>query len=826
VDRFAAVVVPLPLGGALTYRLPPDAAVQAGARVLVPLGSRRVTGCVVSVDASLDSTFDPARLRDVIEILDDEPFFPSDIVDLCRWVAGYYLCGVGDALAAASPPFTWRATRPTVRLSDAGRRRLVDDAGGDVIEGLVLRTVAEAPVRGLPALIARVSRRRGGRAELRVGADPGQVGRVVRRLAREGYLALSPELDGRERGFRTKRLVRLAQGESPSSRLTARQRAALAALDAAGGLAWLQAMVGRGHSAAVIGRLERHGLVVVELAREERDPFAAGAWHDETQQVEDAAPLSLTGEQEAALARLSALADEGAFRVAVLHGVTGSGKTELYLRLAERAQAQGRRSLVLVPEIALTPAIAGRFRARFGPRVAVQHSGLSDGERHDQWHRIRRGDVDVVVGTRSAVFAPLPALGVVIVDEEHDTSYKQEETPRYHGRDVALVRAKQAGALAVLGSATPSLESFQHASVGRYTLVRLERRVHDRPLADVRLVDMRREYAERGPDVVLSTALAGALEDRMRRREQAVVLLNRRGYAASLLCRSCGHVAGCPHCSVTLTVHRGARRARCHYCDYVIALPDTCESCGGGIIEYQGVGTERVEAELVALLPGARIARVDRDSIRRRGAIAALLARFARRELDVLVGTQMIAKGHDFPQVTLVGVISADIGLGVADFRASERTFQLLTQVAGRAGRGSQPGEAIVQTVNPGHYGIALARAQDYDAFYVHELEYRQSMRYPPVVSMINLVFRAPSMREALVAARQAVRAMSPVPDQVRLLGPAPAPLTKLRDEHRVQLFLKGTDRATMRALVRQIFERHPSMRRQTVVDVDPLMVL
>ena len=460
--------------------------------------------------------------------------------------------------------------------------------------------------------------------------------------------------------------------------------------------------------------------------------------------------------------------------------MTGSGKTELYLRLAAEVRRRGRGVLLLVPEIALTPAVALIFRQTFGERVAIQHSGLSDGERHDQWHRIRRGDVDMVVGTRSAVFAPLGAIGLVIVDEEHDGSYKQEETPRYNGRDVAVMRARQAGALVVLGSATPSMESYQNAQKGRYTLVTLSRRVLDRPLADVRIVDMREEYAAAGPDVVLSGTLCDALGETLGRSEQAIVLLNRRGFASSVFCRQCGATLECPNCSLSLTVHRAAHRARCHYCNYSIGLPKVCTSCAGKFIELVGFGTERVESEVRERFPGARVARVDRDTIRRRGAIAALLSKFAARELDVLVGTQMIAKGHDFPRVTLVGVISADVGLGLADFRAGERTFQLLTQVAGRAGRGEIRGQAIVQTLFPTHYSIQHACRQDYAGFFQQELNFRQTMQYPPAVALVNAVVKGRTAHGAQHDAGEIVQALRSNGAPYRVLGPAPAPLSRL----------------------------------------------
>jgi primosomal protein N' (replication factor Y) len=463
--------------------------------------------------------------------------------------------------------------------------------------------------------------------------------------------------------------------------------------------------------------------------------------------------------------------------------------------------------------------------------VAIQHSGLSDGERHDQWQRIRRGDVDVVVGTRSAVFAPLASLGLVVVDEEHDGSYKQEESPRYHGRDVAVMRGKRENALVVLGSATPSLESYHNAAAGRYELLTLDRRVFDRPLARVTVVNMRDEFAERGPDVVLSRPLVDAVAKRLARAEQVLVLLNRRGLATAVFCRQCAGTIECPNCSVSLTVHgapRGEMLARCHYCNFATVVPKSCPSCAGPYLTQAGFGTERVEREIAAAFPDARIARLDRDAVRRRGAAVSLLVRFARREIDVLVGTQMIAKGHDFPRVTLVGVVSADVGLGLADFRASERTFQLLTQVVGRAGRGEEPGEAIIQTLYPEHYSIRHARRQDYRAFFEEEIVFRRAMQYPPKVSLTNGVVRAGSLEAAMSDAGTIVRALreSAYDGRFQVLGPAPAPFVKLRGEHRAQFFLKGGRRAAMREAIRRALDALPDLRRRVAIDVDPMSVL
>ena len=751
--RLVSVAVPVPFLDPLTYNVP-DGYPQLppiGARVRVPVGTRMVVGCVVGHDAALDAGTEP---RDLAAILDTEPYLPPAIVELCGWVADYYMAGYGDAIAAAMPPGS--------RREDASRTR---------------RIVA-ATAHGL----SLVSRLEGGEV---VGAGLSRLGGT----------------------------------------LTPRQREALDMLAAAGPGLPASVLRDRGITADVIRRLAARGLVAIRDERDERDPFERAGMavtRDEDRR--------LTAEQDAALATLAELADTGAFKVALLHGVTGSGKTEIYLRLAERVCAGGRRVLLMVPEIALTPSVSALFRSAFGARVAIQHSALSDGERHDQWQHIRRGEIDVVVGTRSAVFAPLSNPGLVVVDEEHDSSYKQEESPRYHGRDVAIVRARSAGALVLLGSATPSMESYQNAASGKYTLVTLERRVLDRPLALVSVVNMRDEYADEGPDVVISRPLAAAIEERLERREQVLVLLNRRGYATAVFCRQCGDMFECPNCTVSLTVHRArqAWRARCHYCNYSLDVPKACRKCAAPYLEHTGFGTEKIEQQVRERFPRARVGRVDRDSVRRKGALTSLLSRFAAGEIDVLVGTQMIAKGHDLPRVTLVGVISADVGLGLADFRAAERTFQLLTQVAGRAGRGQQTGQAIVQTLYPGHYSIQLACRQDYPAFFDKELTFRRGMRYPPMVALVNAVIRGRTFDEAMRTASDVVRRLEPAAGRgsFLILGPAPAPLGRLRGEHRVQFFLKGTRRAEMRNALKDVLAAMPEIRRRVTIDVDPLSVL
>jgi primosomal protein N' (replication factor Y) len=735
-----AVAVPVPGLGVLTYRIPDRLPVPPkGARVIVPLGTRAVTGCVVEIGVPAP---EGATLRDVTEALDTEPFLPPDVIDLALWAGDYYLAGAGAALAVAMPPSTRR---------------------------------------------------------------------------------------GKASAFRTERVASLVDAATmPAAPRGARQQAALALLADRGGPVPVADLVEAGVSSGTLASLVRLGLVAVRAVVRERDPFASegggGAVWTIAREAERERPL--TAEQAGVLAALADAARGGTFRTVLLHGVTGSGKTEIYLRLADEVLQAGRRVLMLVPEIALTPSMAGSVYAWFGRRVAIQHSGLSDGERHDQWYRIRRGEVDVVIGTRSAVFAPLDALGVIIVDEEHDSSYKQDETPRYHGRDVAVVRGRMAGALVVLGSATPSMESAANARDGRYQLQRLTRRVLDRPLAATTVVDMRREYAERGPEVTLSTALVEAVDARLTRGEQSLVLLNRRGFATVIFCRECAASLECPHCSVTLTYHRRARRVRCHYCNYAAAVPARCGACRGEYLEQAGFGTERLEADVRAAFPRARVTRVDRDTVRQRGAIAGVLRDVAAGRIDIVVGTQMIAKGHDFPAVTLVGVVAADVGLGLADFRASERTFQLLTQVVGRAGRGETPGEAVIQTLYPNHYSIRAAAAQDYAAFFDQEIAFRTSLEYPPAMALINVVVIGRSADQAMGDAGDLVQRVRRAGGPGRVIGPAPAPLAKIKDAHRAQFFVKGKDRRRMReALTRALAER-PEIRRRVIVDVDPMNVL
>ena len=577
-------------------------------------------------------------------------------------------------------------------------------------------------------------------------------------------------------------------------------------------------------------KLRRRGWITTErivkasVARPSKaNPREAAPW-------ESSGPHELTPQQEKAFQEIQQQMETRLFGVFLLHGVTGSGKTEVYLRAIELALRRHQSALMLVPEINLTPAMAGLFVGRFGERVAILHSGLTDAEREAQWQRVRGGLSPVVIGTRSAVFAPLDQLALVIVDEEHDSSYKQEEAPRYHGRDVAIVRARQAGAAVVLGSATPAMESRYNAELGKYHLLEIEHRVQQRPLAETTVVDLRVEFAETGRQSFLSRKLEAEIARRLEQREQSLILLNRRGYSAFVLCRSCGQTIQCSNCSIALTHHHRFARLLCHYCGFSRPVPRLCPQCASEHIYFLGEGSERIEETLHRLFPEARIGRLDRDTARGRRQAEAILAAFRNHALDILVGTQMIAKGHDIHRVTLVGVITADIGLARPDFRSAERTFQLLTQVSGRAGRGDLPGEVVIQTYYPDHYAIRAAAAQDYVLFYQQELRFRQLMHYPPFTVLANLLVRSPSAETALkLAGRLGRHLEAHQKPGIKLLGPAAAAIHRLKRDYRYQFLMKASRRSLLREVLlscREFAQREHFPAASLVIDVDPQSLL
>ena len=792
-----SVALPLPVQTVFTYRVAGGPLPARGVRVVVPFGPRKVVG-VVTGPAKGD---EGRALKDVIEVLDEAPLVAPPLLDLVDWVAEHYLAPPGECYRLALPPSGIRASRSVVRLANApvsSAQGRLDGAAEDPI----VTALREGPLR-FTTLAARL------------GHDP--AGRLAR-LRREGVVEVEQDLDAP--GFRQVRWAELGEGASAAPKGKA-QAEVLARLRAAGGRAPVADLVRDKPSLrGCLQRLAESGLVRIVEERADRGPRAGDA--------SEAARPQATADQTKVLQAILPALDARAFRPFLLHGVTGSGKTEVYFRAAERALDQDRGALILVPEIGLTPLLVRAAAARFGGTVCVIHSELATGERHDQWWRIREGECRVVVGARSAVFAPIPDLGLVVVDEEHDAAYKQDDTPRYHGRDVAVMRAKLEGGVVVLGSATPSLETFTNAQQGKYERLVLPRRIGAQGLPTVDVVD-RREVMKAGGDPILTPPLRDAIEIRLRKQEQTLLLLNRRGYAISLLCRECGLEADCPNCSVSLAMHEGGRRAVCHYCGHQAAPPRACPSCQGEYLKQRGYGTEKVVEAVRAQFPQARVDRLDRDRAARRGELEKALHAFAAGETDILVGTQMIAKGHDFPRVTLVGVVDADVGLGLPDFRSAERTFQLLTQVSGRAGRADLAGEVILQSHLPDHYALRLACTQDYDGFFAQESIYRRTMAYPPVASLLNLVVRdkdpGAAGREAEWLARKLREGGGA--GTYRVLGPARAPLAKLRQDHRFQILMKGR-RASMREAVRSAMtERYGGVRWPgVVIDVDPLSVM
>ncbi len=784
-----SVAIPLPFQAPFTYRMPEGMAIpEPGARVLVPFGARRVIGVVTG---PAEETGNPGMaLKDVQEVLDEAPLVLPPLLALAAWVAEHYLAPPGECYRLAMPPAGIRASKATVRLirTDVAR-------SDPLIEAL----------RAGPLRLSTLARR--------LGKDP--EGRLAR-LRKEGVVAVDQDL--RAPGFRDVQVAALVES-GPAARGAA-QEDVLARLRAAGGRARVADLVrDRPTLRGALDRLARLGAVRIEQERDVRHPEALP--HDAA-----ARPVP-SPDQERALEPLLAAVTAGGFTPFLLHGITGSGKTELYFRAAEAALERGKGSLILVPEISLTPMLVRAATARFGRIVSVLHSELSAGERHDQWWRIREGEAPVVVGARSAVFAPLPEVGLLVVDEEHDGAYKQDDSPRYNARDVAVMRGRLEGAPVVLGSATPSVESHTNALKGKYQRLVLPTRIGPQGLPRVEVVD-RRAVLRAGGDEVLSPLLREALAARLARREQSLLLLNRRGWATSLLCRECGAQAACPNCSVSLTLHHGGRTALCHYCGHEVKAPAACATCGGAYLRLTGYGTERLVEAVREALPEARVARLDRDLAARRGVVAKTLAAFEAGETDILIGTQMIAKGHDFPRVTLVGVIDADVGLGLPDFRAAERTFQLLTQVAGRAGRGDVAGEVILQSHLPDHYALVFACAQDYPSFYEREMEFRRTMGYPPTTALVNLVVRADDAAKGATEADVLARALrESAGGRYRLLGPAHAPLARLRGEHRFQILLKGS-RPAMREAVREaLVARYGATRWPGIaVDVDPISVM
>ena len=834
---FAEVAVPIHVRQTFTYRLPGEMAARAqpGCRVLAPFGKKLLTAFIVDLQESPQSDVDESDIKEIEELLDESPIITPEILELTRWVSDYYFAPWGECLRAALPAGATSISEQVLSLTEAGRVAL---ARGRVPPSKVeaLQALAGAPFVESRQLERSLSRPR--------------AGALIRQLARDGLVDVSQRIGETRMKPRLQKIVKLTEQalaqsgterdandaaslktdhRQPPARalkqLNEQQRRVVETLASSSeGFPFSDLLDAADVSSSVVRTLEKRGVVEVFAREVRRDPLAHIA-------ADGAALGTLTGEQQQALDQILEKLAVRQYSTFLLHGVTSSGKTEIYIRAMREAVHQGLTALMLVPEISLTPIFSRRLRSQFGEAVAILHSSLSEGERTDEWRRIKQGDARVVIGTRSAVFAPLESLGIVIVDEEHDGSYKQDESPGYHGRDTAIVRALRAGAVVVLGSATPSIESFHNAHSGKYAYLRLKTRFGDRALAEVQTVDMREVFKRHGKAQTLSDELKAAIAETFARREQSMILLNRRGFSSFLLCRSCGLAIHCPNCDVTLTYHRYNSSLQCHYCNYIRPVPRVCDACEGEYIHYVGLGTEQLEANLKELFPEMNIARLDRDTTRRRGSLEQILMEFSGGGIDLLVGTQMIAKGHDFHNVTLVGVVSVDVGLALPDFRAAERTFQLLTQVAGRAGRGDRPGRVLIQTYHPQHYSLVCAKEQNYEEFYRHEIIFRQTMHYPPFSALINVLIHdkdhdrangtaSEFARELRVAARDA---------GIRVLGPAAAPISRIKNEYRFQVLIKAQSRSRAREALDVAMDRVTSAghnSRSISVEVDPMNLM
>ncbi len=825
---YVEVALPPPLARQFTYGIPEEMdGFLPGALVLVPVSQRLLTGIVTRVNIPLERGLNSSKIRDIVQVLDDS-LLSDEIVDLCRWLADYYMAPLGSALVAALPPGVRLSSKRSVSLTEAVQ----------VEDGCVVDAPEWEQLSGKERILIEELARSG---SLKVSTLQHRLGRrgiekCLTWLRRRGLIDVAPILEDRRMRSISEMHVHIVDKQESEYALPALEKRARRQADC---LRYLlendgctrPVLVRAGFSTAVIKGLEQRGLVNSELRERVRDPLA----HIEQGEGVELAP---TVDQQRVIAALEESLCACVFHGALLHGVTGSGKTLVYMHLVRSALAQGRSAIVLVPEIALAWQMVRRFKQYFGNEVAVLHSQLSAGERYDTWKRLRRGEQRIVIGARSAVLAPLPDVGLLIVDEEHDVSYKQEDLESgfplsYSARDLALMRGQRQRALVVLGSATPSLESYANAEYGKYTLYSLPNRVDNRPLPAVYVVDMKREPFQRKQRTIFSKVLRLKMGKCFERGEQVILLQNRRGFAPFISCGSCGESVQCASCRVSLTYHRGREGARscCHYCDFSAPVPPVCPSCGAAELRFEGVGTQKVEEALVEQFPNVSVIRMDVDTTGWKGAHDEFVERFRRREADVLLGTQMVAKGLDFPEVTLVGVISADTGMHMPDFRAAERSFQMLTQVAGRSGRGEQPGEVVVQTRLPEDPVLLTAAAQDYAAFAERELVERREAGFPPFGRLLVLRWRGEDEEGVERVARcSSDRLMQSLDPSIALLGPSPAPLARLRGAYRWQALLRADASRPLRDAAREAWDDMSQLAQRHdvvfTVNVDPLTMM
>ncbi|MGD8960962.1 MAG: primosomal protein N' [Desulfobacterales bacterium] len=804
------VAVALPVHHTFTYSVPSFLRpfIAVGKRVLVPFGQRRVTGYIMGVAAETET----AEIKHILDVLDQESLFPSSMIPFYKWIADYYKHPIGDVIKNALPGGLTLYDYAALSITAEGKTALKEKTVTS-LQRSVLQLLESEPCR-LKHISDKLNRN--------------VPGALLQSLQHSGWIAKTRELRRASTLTRTERHIALGRTDTPLDRLSKARKKIIEILGRQGEMSMPDLKKQVPNATRLVRALENDGYLTIRQKRVYRDPFG------ETIRADTAHDLNV--EQQGVFAQVNDRLGQG-FATFLLRGVTGSGKTEVYMQIAAEILKRQQSVLVLVPEIALITQMERRFRARFGERIAVLHSGLSAGERFDQWSLIMQGQAQIAIGARSAIFAPFAAVGLVIVDEEHDASYKQENNLRYNARDLAVVRAKQNDCLALLGSATPSIQSYYNARVGKFIEVNLKQRIERRSLPGIKIVDLRESMGYRGIRRFITSELQRSMKEALDRKEQVLLFINRRGFANFALCQSCGQALRCKHCDISLTYHRKANAFRCHYCGFFRAATCSCDSCGSSEIKKIGLGTEKIEATVQKIFPEARVARMDRDTTARKGSIFRLLKGLNDQSIDILVGTQMVAKGHDFPNITLVGIICADLSLSFPDFRAGERTFQLIAQVAGRAGRGASPGRVILQTYNPDHFSISAAKDQNYTAFYKQEIHFRQTLKYPPFSRMIQL--KISGMDPQLTqdhAARLGNLCLAlktsnaPVYDSVDVLGPIESSLAKIARRYRWQILIKGTRVKDLHQFAGRLMTDQPAVfnnrRVRVIIDVDPVSLL
>ncbi len=802
------IAVALPVYEIYTYRVADDLKSQAipGKRVLAPFGRRKVTGYILGKTGPLKGK----RLKTINHVLDEQPLFTSNMIPFFKWMSNYYKYPIGEVIKLALPSGINLYEQKTVSISSGGRHVLnrIDLMPS---EREILELLAESSPLSVKELSETLKKK-----------PPYH---LIRVLEDRGWISSNIVLVGGKTKHRMQRVVSLASSGFGGKKagLSSIKQKILEKIPKNKEISVLQLKNEIPNASRHLKSLENDGFIVVTLKKEFRDPLGESIPPD--------IPPVLTREQEEVISQILKKLDQG-FRAYLLAGVTGSGKTEVYLRLSAEVIARKKSVLVLVPEIALISQMERRFRARFGESVAVLHSGLSKGERFDQWLKILSGEPKITIGARSAIFAPQENIGLIIVDEEHDTSYKQESSFRYNARDMAVVRAKMNGCTVILGSATPSVQSWFNVRAGKLRALYLKNRIEKMPLAEITVLDLKEKRGTRGMERIITPQLQQAMEKTLEKKEQVLLFLNRRGFASYPLCSNCGEPIRCDNCETTLTFHKADNAYKCHLCGLIRTPNIGCPSCGSPRIIQLGLGTEKLESMVKSLFPQARVARMDHDTTRRKGSIVRLLKALKNHSIDILIGTQMVAKGHDFPNITLVGIICADLSLNFPDFRAGERTFQTLAQVAGRAGRGRVPGKVILQSYNPNHFSILAARDQDFKRFYDKEITFREALNYPPFSRLVQLGIsgknkqHTESFAQDLGRCLRSLRQSDPDFEKVEMLGPIEAPLIKIAGRFRWQILLKSSEVNTLQRFVSKLVygEKHRLSNRlvRVVVDVDP----